>query len=160
MTNNDLTRLRDTDLNKHTESDLMQEVPMLSFKCKVCKKVVAEVSDRFVKDNILYGRLDKFVIYCKKCHDDLDAVQARLQKKATLIFFTNEQLSILEGILEREKQAYIDDAKFQRYLKEDYDLLDVNDPRKHEVEKFINVGKMFRKVVNSVSELGLLGKSQ
>lgn len=103
---------------------------------------------------------EKTVTYCKKCHDDLDAVQARLQKQARLIFFTDEQLTILQDILEREKQAYIDDSDFQRYLKEDYDLLDVNDSRKLEVNKFINVGKMFRKVVNSVSELGFLGKSK
>lgn len=150
---NDLTRLRDTDLNNPGE--LMKEVPMLSFQCKICKEQVAEVSDKWVNEDILYGRLEKFVIYCKKCHDDLDAVQARLQGHATSIFFTDEQLCILQEILEREKQAYLDNKTFQQSLKETYDLLDANDQRKLEVQKYQNVGKMYRKVNNSMSDLGL-----
>jgi hypothetical protein len=155
---NDFTRLRDTDLNNLPDD--MKEVPMLSFKCKICKEVVAEVSDRLAKDDILYGRLDKFVVYCKKCHDDLDAVQARLQKQAKLIFFTNEQLSILQKILEREKDNFINNQDLQDSIKNDtYDTMELADPRRILLSNYIEVNKMYRKVNRSMSELGLFGNS-
>lgn len=133
------------------------EIELFQMHCHICKHKVAEVeSSAYCYDRIMYHGKSEYKIYCKKCHDELDAVQARLQKKATLIFFTTEQLRLLQEILERYTKLFLQDQELQESIKKgDYDTLPVDHPTRSKLNRSIEINKMYRKVNRSMSELGL-----